>query len=315
MPTTVPSKSHKLQNSLAATQGVPAGFEHCWDKMTAEFKVFVLDELAHGKKFVAGKATTKEQLESLLSTPPKLRAALMDTPGFAIYQPENFSWFEAIYAAFYGPRTPANSQLAAQFKVVGNRLEIDLEKHIGQMVAGLFNLKKHYETGMPVRPETKRDYDTDLGLRAGMGILRETIPPLFAERVHLAKVERDGQFTRRSNDAFNKCPETPPKDLLAHLGVSQLRQALLRWWCDIPGYEPHFGLADFTCKAVGQYCGVVFVSPGKRKDAPFDEDKVREAVRSLRLMRRDWIVTGISMTRSQAMLTLKGGQTVPFRRV
>ena len=83
-----------------------------------------------------------------------------------------------------------------------------MENHFGQHIAGLFNLSKRYETGMPVRPESKRAYDTDLRLRSGIGELRGTIPPLFAERVHLAKVERDHQFTRRSNDAFNKCPDT-----------------------------------------------------------------------------------------------------------
>lgn len=146
-----PSAAHKQEGALSATSAVPAGFEHCWDKMTDEFKVFIVKAEAHGKNFVVGKATTKEQLEFLISTPPKLRAALLDTPGGAIYQSENFAFSKLIYAALYGPRTPANSQLAAQFKVVGNRLEIDLEKHIGQMVAGSFNLTKHYETGMPVR--------------------------------------------------------------------------------------------------------------------------------------------------------------------
>ena len=102
--------------------------------------------------------------------------------------------------------------------------------------------------------------------------------------------------------------------MLAHLGVSQLRQALLRWWCEIPGYKPHFGLADFTYKAAGQFCSLVFDSQGTRKGDPFDAGKVRESVKSLRLMKRDWSVTGIASDKNQAVLTLKTGQCVPFER-
>jgi hypothetical protein len=300
---------------LVVPSGVaPAGFEHCWDRFPVEFKVFVSKQEAFGKKFVAGRATMKELLESLLSTPPKLRAAFAQTPSGAIYLPENFAIVETFYAALYGPRNAANSQFAAQFKTVGKCLRIDLQQHFGKIVAGLFNIGKHYETGMPVREESKQTYDIHLRLLAAIGVLCSTIPPLFAARCHLAKVERDSQFTRSSNRAFNECPDSPPKDLLASLGVSQLRQVLLKWWCEIPGYDPRFGLADFTYKAAGQFCSLIFDPQGKRKGDPFDGDKVREVVRSLRLVKRDRAATDLAVEGGQVVLTLKSGQRVPFAR-
>jgi hypothetical protein len=309
-----PKESACGTSEPAGVPTAPAGFEHCWDKFSDGNRLFVTKALSVGKHIVAGTISTKEMLDFMLSVPAELRAELAPTPQGAIFQSSHFADIEWVHAAFYGPRTPTNSRSAALLKVVGKPLRIDIEALFAHVIAAMFNLGKHYETEMPVRPESKETYDTWLRLLAAIGELRSTVPPLFAERCHLAKVERDSQFTRRSNRAFAGCPDSSPVDLLAHLGVSQLRQALVQWWDVIHSYQPRFGLADFTYKAVGQFCGLVFDPQGKRKGDPFDGDKVREAVRSLRLVKRPWAITDLAVEGGQVILTFKTGQRVPFTR-
>lgn len=306
MPTSAPAKSRKRQVTLVA---VPVGFEHCWHKLTDEFKVFVLKAEAHRKEFAAGKATTKEQLEFLLSTPPKLRAALMDTPGGAIYLPENFAFFESFYTASYGPRTPASSQLAALFRVVGKALRLDLEKHFGQVVAGMFNLSKHDEKQMALRPESLRAYDDHLRLLAALGELLKAAPPLLGVRQHIASREGDGIFQRRLKRHYKQASDRSEMVLLDRLGIPQLKQALLAWWDSFLGHEPRYGLADFTNPAISQLLALRY---GEHKTADkFRPDAVREAVRYMGLLRRKPAsVKSISLAGGRLLLTLKGGRQV-----
>lgn len=171
MPAPTKSATRKQRGRVATVPAVPAGFEHCWDKLPDEIKVFVQKAQAHGKKFVPGQATTKEVLEFLLSTPAKLRAAFAQTPGGAIFLPENFVSFESFHAALYGPRTPANSQFAATFRLIGYHLKLDLEKTLGQVVAAAFNLHQHCEKGMILREASEKALDDWLRVLGKTGLL------------------------------------------------------------------------------------------------------------------------------------------------
>lgn len=304
-----PLAAHKPECAPSATSVVPTGFEHCWDRLTDEFKVFVVKAEAHGKKFVTGKATTKELLEQILATPPKLRAALMNTPGGAIYQPENFAFTETIYAALYGPHTPASSQLAAMFKVVGKSLRLDLEKHFGQVVAGMFNLAKHDENQMALRSESLKAYDDHLRLLAGVGELLKAAAPLLGPRQHIASRAGDDLFQRRLKRLYKQASDFPEMGPLDRLSIPRLKQSLLAWWDSFLGYEPRYGLADFTNPAISELLALRY---GAHKTADeFRAEAVREAVRYMGLMRRKPAsVKSIRLTGGRLLLTLKGGRQI-----
>lgn len=282
MPTPAPSAAHKHEGALSATPAVPARFQHCWDKHTKEFKVFIVKAEAHGRKFVLGKETTKEQLELLLSTPQTLRDAMARTPSDAINQQKLFAMSERLYANLYGPQTPASSQFAATFRLVGNHLKRDLEKDLGLVAAGWFNLTKHCEKGMPLRQESLDAVDNWLRVLGRIGALQEGVPSFLGERQHVASRKGDRAFDKTRRRAYEAKPDLRLEKGLLDLQLGPLRESLLRWWTNFPGFQPKVALCDFSYSAIGQFLAILYY--GAEIDA-FTWQKVRDAVRRLKLVR------------------------------
>lgn len=277
-----PLAAHKPEGAPSATSAVPAGFEHCWDKFTDEFKVFVQKQAAYRKNFATGKWPTKELLELLLSTPPKLRAASLDNPGGAIYRPEKFALFERFYAGLYGPRTPASSQFAATFRLIGYHLKTDLENDFGQLIAGMFNLSKHCENGMALRQESLVALDKWLLVLGKIGELQKGVPDFLGERQHVASRTGDREFDKTRRRAYETKPDLRPEKGFLDMQLGSLRESLLRWWTEFPGFQPKVALCDFSYSAIGQFLALLHY---RAEIDAFTWQKVRDAVRRLKLVR------------------------------
>lgn len=243
---------------------------------------FLQDCGTFGKKFAAGEATLKEGLEFLISTPPWLQAYLSQKPHGAIYLPENFATQEALYAGLYGPRTPLNSQFAAVVRVTGNSLKLDLGKHFGALVSAMFNIGKHTESGTPLRPESLKVYDNHLRLLARFGALRKPVPPMLGDRLHIAMLDRDKRFSRKLYAAYATNPDLRSEKLLVDLQLGPLKESLLRWWAEIPGWQPKVALCEFQFEAIGRFLELNFPNAGEKS---FEWEKVRDAIRRLGLVR------------------------------
>lgn len=276
-----------------------------------------LDEMkAFGKKVAAGEATLRDQLNALKSVPPEWRTRLAQHPKCKILRPgiyeESISRMEELLRAEETPTNASDSQLAAVLRIVAKRIKVSIVELMARLPGAVFNISKHVESGMPLRKESLEDYDKYL-----FAMLRFDRPsrktPSLGDRIAIALEKNDRPFLRRLERAYKK-PELRWSKLIQDLQVKDLNRCLLCFWDEIPGVEPRIGLSEFTYDAISDFCNVCFDPNGIFADDRFAWERVRDAVRRLKLQRKPRTVTAFKSDGKQAFITLNRKKVILMKR-
>ena len=268
------------------------------------------------KKFAHGTATLEDMLRSLKSIPPELRLQLAKRPECTLFQPDEYDATVALFElVLRGPRTPAESQQLAQLRVIVHKVfNYDLETHLSQLASAMFNIENHAKGTITLRPESLKIHDHYF--RGSLRFTRSSdeLSPVWAERMQIAASNSTDHFPRLLKTGFRNKPDLRWQQILRDLKLDDLRLCLLHRWSELhPNCEPRVGLCDFTYSAIGQVCEFLFDPKNERDDLPFDKDKVRDAVRRLKLVRRrPTTITGFAIDHKTQwlLLTLANGETV-----
>lgn len=288
----------------------------------------MIQELLQGikkfrRKFINGEATLRDEIDHLKSFPPEQRSRLAIHSQCEIFKPgayeEYIALLEKVDCALRGPRTPANSQLAALFRLLRKEAKLDIPEMLVQGQAAMFNLTKHVEHGMPLRPESLGVCDRWIFAALRMHSTEKLLPPgllvLLAARAEIARVTGDKAFNKRLKQAHRKGQDIRPEKILQDIQLPMLKHCLLLCWSEIPGWELRVGLCDFTYTAIGNFCSMLLDPKGQREDVPFDKEKVRNAVRSLKLQRnRAPSVTNLRFKNGKLVITKAGKESVVLKR-
>ena len=277
----------------------------------------LLDQLeAFGKKLVSGQATLEDMVNMLKAHPPELRKTLAENPECSLFKPEVYeqiiAFAEQLLATETKPQTPETSQFAAIRRILEKRtaLGFNILDAMAKVPAAYFNIGKHVETGMPLNPQSLQSHDELLFASLRLTRSSKELSPVLHERMHIAGQSESRRFKRRLGSAFSKEPDLRPPKLLQDLQLPILKQFLLSYWIEIPNIVPRVGLCEFSYKAIGKFCMLLSDPEGKRSDDPFDEDKIRDAVRRLGLVRKQATVTKLEWTTKNVSIVHNGKLTI-----
>ena len=252
--------------------------------LTAEEWLVSLEKL--GLELVSGKCSFDSFLKCMESCPLEVRSNPENK-----WEPDRREMIQALKEKLSLDAQLSRKSPSPQDSQVQAIVEL-ITKNIGtnwpnaeKYVAAFLPLRRAVaNTQQPIDGKLLEQFDAHLLALLHLKEFRRKFPPSFENRVRLAAQKNDTSFFVKLGECLSKPAEVSGTTDIQDFQLSEIGTFLLKNWDCIRGWEPNYGLHQFSRKALLAYCEAQ-LDPHEKKERPITESAVEGARKRFKLDR------------------------------